>query len=64
MSRQGPKNTRKTRIRTTELKVRIAPAVTVELHREMLCGQALRACQPLLLPLKHLVHRVSSYSKM
>jgi predicted metal-binding transcription factor (methanogenesis marker protein 9) len=27
------------------------------------CGQVLRACQPVLLPLKHLAHRPSSYSK-
>ena len=28
-----------------------------------ICGQVLRACQPVLLPLKHLVYRPSSYSK-
>ena len=28
-----------------------------------ICGQVLRACQPVLLPLKHLVHRPSSSSK-
>ena len=45
-----------------ELTVRIASAAT-EPPCACICGQVLRACQPVLLPLKHLVHRPSSSSK-
>ena len=53
---------RATRILITELKVRIAPAATAP-PCACICGQVLRACQPVLLPLKHLTYRPSSYSK-
>ena len=63
MPPQGPKDpSRSTGIRMTELKVQIVPAATAP-PRACICGQALRACQPVLLPLKHLVCRISSYSK-
>jgi len=45
-----------------ELTVRIASAAT-EPPCACICGQVLRECQPVLLPLKHLVHRPSSSSK-
>ena len=45
-----------------ELTVRIASAATAP-PCACICGQVLRACQPVLLPLKHLTYRPSSYSK-
>ena len=63
MPPQGPENpSRSTRIRMNELKVQIVPAATSP-PRACICGQALRACQPVLLPLKHLAYRHSSYNK-
>ena len=63
MPPQGPKDpSRSTRIRMTELKVQIVPAATAP-PRACICGQALRACQPVLLPLKHLAYMHSSYIK-
>ena len=53
---------RATRSRMIELTVRIASAAT-DPPCACICGQVLRACQPVLLPLKHLAHRPSSYSK-
>ena len=53
---------RATRSRIIELTVRIASAATAP-PCACICGQVLRACQPVLLPLKHLAHRPSSYSK-
>ena len=53
---------RATRSRMIELTVRIASAAT-EPACACICGQVLRACQPVLLPLKHLAYRPSSSSK-
>ena len=44
-----------------ELTVRIAPAASAP-PWACSCGQALRACRPVLLPLKHLAYRPSSYA--
>ena len=51
-----------TRSRMIKLTVRIASAAT-EPPCACICGRVLRAFQPVLLPLKHLAHRLSSYSK-